>query len=244
MPETIAIGRCQSKVAVIVHEIVVGFGALSACRTTLTEPALTSNVAFGSDVLGSAPAARRAGYTAAPKATHWYLPWIRDAVRARGIRWGRPTREGHQPASGTSGVPTGDFSLVVIRAQADGVQYRGPGGAARRQRRHHRVWPARDHLRRQCCVDGSWRAGDWFGDVVGKAGARSSLHQEAAGHAPYGVSPQGPPTSHKMPINDLGRARHQREPRPVGPHRLVRASLAITACTTGPDQAAATAAMV
>ena len=26
-----------------------------------------------------------------------------------------------------------------------------------------------DHLGGQCCVDGSWRAGDWFGDVVGKA---------------------------------------------------------------------------
>ena len=43
------------------------FRRLSECRTTLTELALTSNVAFGSDVLGSAPAARRSRLPCRPE---------------------------------------------------------------------------------------------------------------------------------------------------------------------------------
>ena len=52
-----------------------------------------------------------------------------------------------QPGHDLADLGGGHLGLVVIRAQAHRVQRRGPGGAARLQRRDHRVRPARDHLR-------------------------------------------------------------------------------------------------
>ena len=52
-----------------------------------------------------------------------------------------------QPGDDLADLDGRDLGLVVIRAQPHGVQHRGPGGAARLQRRDHRVRPARDHLR-------------------------------------------------------------------------------------------------
>jgi hypothetical protein len=52
-----------------------------------------------------------------------------------------------QPGDNLADLNCGHLSLVVIRAQAHRVQHRGPGRAARLQRRDDRVRPARDHLR-------------------------------------------------------------------------------------------------
>ncbi|HET7244552.1 MAG TPA: glycoside hydrolase family 3 C-terminal domain-containing protein [Streptosporangiaceae bacterium] len=52
-----------------------------------------------------------------------------------------------QPGDDLPDLGGGHLGLVIIRAQADGVQHRGPRGAAGLQRRDHRVRPARDHLR-------------------------------------------------------------------------------------------------
>ena len=58
-----------------------------------------------------------------------------------------PVSRADQPGDDLAELRRGHLGLVVIGAQPDGVQHRGPGGAARLQRRDHRVRPARDHLR-------------------------------------------------------------------------------------------------
>ena len=58
-----------------------------------------------------------------------------------------PVPGGDQPGDDVADLGGGDRDVIVIGAQADRVQDRGPRRAARLQRRDDRVGPARDHLR-------------------------------------------------------------------------------------------------
>ena len=58
-----------------------------------------------------------------------------------------PVPGGDQPGDDIADLGSGDRDLVVPGTQADGVQHRGPRGAAGFQRGDDRVRPARDHLR-------------------------------------------------------------------------------------------------